>query len=194
MAAIFFTSCISCISCLAITDCVQKKRNNRMDLKMHREMREFQYVLMKKTRGIKCELTKSLIINSEIDNYSFKTKYHQVLFSNNNLYVYEYGMKKQVAGGENDHLVAKFKARDNLKRRMMPYIYYNNFGNSKTESVMESFNTGGPYAKEAIYNQYKEWIVYYNREKNMRLLGARNRALRNHSGGMYSAVIISPSV
>ena len=193
MIACFFGTIFSCIGCLAITDCNQKRKNKNMDLKLHKEMRKFQYVLMKQTRNIKDKLIKNMIINSEIDNFKFKTKYHQVIFSNKNLHVYEYGMNRQVAGGENDYYFAKYKARDNLKRRMMDYHYYESFGSNKMESVVEFFNTAGPFAKEGIYHQYKELIVAHGYEKNMRLLRARNKALQNFNPGMYGAVPLNPS-
>ena len=175
---IFCGISVGCLAFLTVRDCNKRRKNRNIDYKMYKEMRQFELTILRKIRNEKNILTRNLIINSEIDNYKFKTKYHDVLIECNSVYLYEYGNRYQIKGIEVDYHINKYRSRDNLKRKLMESEYYEQFAKNKLISSITLFNNlRDPFAREIFYEEFEEEIVYGNYERNILILEAREKRL-----------------
>jgi len=181
MATIIFGSIAGLVGLIALKDCYKKRKNNNMPIKMAREMKQLEYVIMKKIRNIKEPLIRNSIINSEIDNYKFKTNIYQPLVECNSLSFYEDGVQYAIKSVRTDYLIERYRARNNLKMKMMNNNFYYSIAEQKLKTVMDFYNKASSYQKtHFLKNDMIAEIVYYsNYEKNLRILLARNRALAN---------------
>lgn len=189
MAEIFLGCCLGSIGLYIIKDCNTKRKNNKITMKLKKEMTQLELNIRIKIRNIKDnDFLKNLLINSEIDNYNFKTKCYSRLFENS-LTLHEYPISYKIEGIRNDWNINKILFKDNLKRKLMNEEYYNKLHNQKLKKVYDLFNNSKDETKITIFKQYEEYIVYRNYKKNIKLLELRNQVLDNNNirfGGFFN--------
>lgn len=169
MAAIIFGSITGLLGLIGIRECDRNRKNRNMPIKMAREMKQLQYVIMKKIRNIKDQFICNLIINSEIDNYEFKTK------------IYQSFIKYDLC----DYFIERYRTRQNLKMKMMNEDFYNTIAEQKLKTIINSYEKASPCKKICMLNNdmYAECIYYNNYNNNLKILKKRNKALRQNNYG-----------
>ena len=178
MAGIVLVAVCGGIGLLVANVCNNKRKNNKIIKKLKKEMKKLELVILKRIRNIRDIELRNIIINSEIDEYKYKTKCHCRMFDNS-LELYEDGIHYQISGIWNDWNIGKYNFKNNLKMKMMHYQYYKALHNQKLNRISELFEKSTDETKVTIFKHYEEYIVYRNYKKNQRILHARNRALRN---------------
>jgi len=178
MAAIFFGIACGGISILLVNDCNNKRRNKKIPKKIKKEIKKLEMRILKKIRNIEDIELKNIMINSEIDEYKYKTDCHCRLFECG-MELYDGPVSYQISGIWNDWNIYKYKFKDNLKRKLMSEEHYEELHDQKLKYISSLFENASWQQKEILFKHYEEYIVNSHYERNQRILNGRNEALEN---------------
>ena len=111
-------------------DYLKSKHNKRLLKTMDREAIKLKKKILKKTKNIKDDLTRNLMINSEIDNYVFKKQYKIRVFST----------VKTSQRNLNKYLRIHYYIFQQLKKDLLDPEYYEKLRHTKRDEIVSYIN------------------------------------------------------
>ena len=132
-------------------DYFKHKHNKKLKKKMDREAEKLRKKILKRTKNVKDKFLKNIMINSEIDNYVFKSQYKIKTFTT----------KKRSQNELNIILRLHYYIFQKLKYEMMDREIYDKIKHNKRDEIVKYITE-----LDTIYNnieteQVREFIYYH---------------------------------